>query len=86
MWDICSIGNMGHKHGTSENCVQLRGYDLVGIMEVWWGGSNGLSTALEGFRLCRKARPGSQRGGAALNVREQLKSIQGLAEEPAESL
>lgn len=30
---------MGNRHEELELCVQLQGYDLVGITETWWDGS-----------------------------------------------
>ena len=47
--------------------MQWQGYDLVGTMEMWWGGSHGWSVAGEGYRLIRKGRQG---GAVALYVRE----------------
>ena len=49
---------MGNKHKEPEMCVQLQGYDLVGITETWRDGSHDWSVAMEGYRLFRKDRLG----------------------------
>lgn len=56
--------------------VQLQGYNLVGIMETWWDGSNVCSFAVKGFRLFRKYRMGRRGGGVALYMREHLECME----------
>ena len=50
--------SMGNKHKELEICVQLQGYDLVGITKMWWDGSHGWSVTMEKYRLVRKDRLG----------------------------
>ncbi|KAK4816349.1 hypothetical protein QYF61_015663 [Mycteria americana] len=79
---------IGNKHDELEICVQLQGYDLVGIMEAWWDGSHDWSIAMEGYRLFRKDRKG--RGGRfSLCVSVHLECMElclGIEKELMESL
>jgi len=36
--------------------TRLQGYDLIGIMEMFWYGSYDWSIAMEGYKLFRKDR------------------------------
>jgi len=47
---------MGNKREELETCSWLQGYDLFGIMEIWWDGSYDWSVGMEGYRLSRKDR------------------------------
>ena len=49
---------MGSNHKELETCVQLQGYDLVGITKMWWDGSHDWSVTMEKYRLVRKDRLG----------------------------
>ena len=49
---------MGSNHKELEICVQLQGYDLVGITKMWWDGSHDRSVTMEKYRLVRKDRLG----------------------------
>ena len=51
--NVCSMGN---KQEELEVCTCLQGYDLIGIMEMWWDGSCDWSVGMEGYRLFRKDR------------------------------
>jgi len=45
---------MGNKHRELERCVQLQGYNLVGITGAWWDGTHDWRIAMEGYRLFSK--------------------------------
>ncbi|GAB0209793.1 hypothetical protein GRJ2_003445000 [Grus japonensis] len=80
---------MGNKQEELETCVCLQGYDLIGIMEMWWDGSYEWSVGMEGYRLFRKDRQGRRGGGVDLYVSDQLECMElhlGMDEEPTESL
>jgi len=42
--------------------VQLQGYNLAGIIEIWWGGSHDWSVAVVRYGLLWKDRKGKRRG------------------------
>lgn len=71
-------------------CAHLQGCDLIGITEMWWGGSYDQSIGMEGYRLFRKDRQGRWEGeGVALYVSDQLEYMElhlGMNEEPSKSL
>lgn len=72
--------------GQLKTCTCLHGFDIIGIPEIWWDGSCGWSTGMEGFRLFRKDRHGGPGEGVALYVNDQLESMElclGKDEEPA---
>ena len=84
--NACSMGN---KHNELDICVQLQGCNLVGIMEMRWGGSHDWSIAMEGYRLIRKDRQGRRGGVVALYVRAQLECMElclQMDKDPVESL
>jgi len=69
--------------------ARLQRYDLIGITEMWWGGSYNQSVGMEGYRLFRKDRQGRQGGGVALCVSDQLECMEhhlGMDEELSNSL
>ncbi|GAB0186659.1 hypothetical protein GRJ2_001131200 [Grus japonensis] len=81
--------SMGKKQEEMETCAHLQGYDLIGIMEMWWDGSYDWSVGMEGYRLFRKDRQGRQGGDVALYVNDQLECMElhlGMDEEPTKSL
>ncbi|GAB0204978.1 hypothetical protein GRJ2_002963400 [Grus japonensis] len=81
--------SMGNKQEELEMCACLQGYDLIGIMEMWWDGSYDWSIGMEGYRLFRKDRQGRQGGGVTLYVSDQLECMElhlGMDEELTESL
>ncbi|GAB0183743.1 hypothetical protein GRJ2_000839600 [Grus japonensis] len=49
--------DMGSKQEL-ETCACLQAYDLIGITEMWWGGSYDWSVGMEEYRLFRKDRQG----------------------------
>lgn len=55
-----------------EVCVCLQAYDLIGIMETWWGGSQDWIIGLEGYRFFRKYRKGRQGWDVVFYVNDQL--------------
>ncbi|GAB0179855.1 hypothetical protein GRJ2_000450800 [Grus japonensis] len=80
---------MGNKQEELETCVRLKGYDLIGITETWWDSSYDWSVGMEGYRLFRKDRQGTQGGGVAFYINDQLECMElhlGMDEEPTESL
>ena len=79
---------MGKKREESETCARLQGYDLIGIMEMWWDGSYDWSVGMEGYRLFRKDRQGRRGGDVALYVNDQLECMElclGMDEDPTKS-
>jgi len=66
--------------------VQLQGYNLVGSLKAWWGGSRGWSVVIKAYR---KDRLGRCREEVAFYGRAQLECLElclGMDEEPAEGL
>ncbi|GAB0202510.1 hypothetical protein GRJ2_002716600 [Grus japonensis] len=49
-------------------CARLQGYDLIGIMEMWWDGSYDWSVGMEGYRLFRKDRQDRRGRGVSPSV------------------
>jgi len=47
---------MGIKQEELETSARLQGYDLIGIMEMWWDDSYDSSVAMEGYRPFRNDR------------------------------
>ena len=45
--------SMGNKQEESETTV-LQSYNLVAIMETWWGEPHDWSVAIDGYRLFRR--------------------------------
>ena len=45
---------MGNKHSELEICLQLQGYDLIGIRETWCDGSHDWHVAMKGYSVFRK--------------------------------
>ena len=41
-----NVRSMENKHDELETFVQLQGYDLLGIMEMWWDASHDWSVAI----------------------------------------
>ena len=81
--------SMGTKQDDLDMCVCLKGYDLIGIMEMCWDGSHDWSHLMEEYRLCRKDRLGRQGGVVVLYVNEQLECTElclGMDEEVTENL
>lgn len=56
--NVCSVGN---KCEQAEKCTGLQGWGLVGIMAMWWDGSQDCNHAVEGYRPFRKDGIGRQR-------------------------
>jgi len=70
-------------------CTRLRGYEIIGIMEMWWHSSYDWNIGMGGYRLFRKDKQGTRGGGVPLYVKEQLEHMElllGMDEEPTESL
>lgn len=61
--------SMGNKEEEFEDCVQLQGYNLIGIMQKWRDSSRKWSAAMEEYRLFRKESRKARRG-VALYVTE----------------
>lgn len=53
---------MGNKQEEVEFCVQLQGYELIGVMERWWDSSYDWSAAVDGYRLFRKEGQEGEKG------------------------
>lgn len=49
-----TASSIENTHSELVICVQLQGYDLVGIMEAWWNGSHYWSVTMERYRLLGK--------------------------------
>jgi len=80
---------MGDNQEEIEICVQLQGYNLIAITEIWWDNLHDWNAVMDGYTLFRKDRPTRQGGGVALYVREQLECTElclGMDEERVESL
>ncbi|GAB0203845.1 hypothetical protein GRJ2_002850100 [Grus japonensis] len=80
---------MGNKQEELETCVRLKGYDLIGITEMWWDSSYDWNVGMEGYRLFRKDRQGRRGVDIALYISDQLECMElhlGMDEEPTESL
>lgn len=41
---------MGNKWEELEACIQLQGYDLIGVTEIRWDSSQDWSAAMDGYR------------------------------------
>lgn len=65
---------MGNKQEELEVCVQLQGYNLIGITEMCWDSSHNWSAAVN--KLFRKDRLGRQGGRTVFYMRQQLKCMQ----------
>ncbi|KAK4830743.1 hypothetical protein QYF61_013193 [Mycteria americana] len=68
--------SMGNKQEELEAIVHQENYDMVAIMETWWGDSHNWSAAMDGYKLFRRDRQGRRGGGVALYVRESLDSLE----------
>ncbi|KAK4828701.1 hypothetical protein QYF61_000539 [Mycteria americana] len=81
-----SAHGMGNKHDELEICVELQGYNFVGIMD----GSHGWSVAIKGVQAFQEGQAGKmRRGELPFCVREQLKCMElclGMDKELAEGL
>ncbi|RMC06974.1 hypothetical protein DUI87_16426 [Hirundo rustica rustica] len=55
--------------------VQQQSYDVVAITETWWDNSHGWSTALNGYKLCRRDRQGRRGGGVALYIKQTFDTV-----------
>lgn len=53
------IHNIGNKQQEFEMCGCLQGYDLTGIIEIWYDGSYDWSVEVEGYRILRKDGQGT---------------------------
>ena len=62
--------SMGNKQEELETMAQLRKYDLIAIMEMWWDESHDWCTLIEDYRLFRRDRQGRRGGGIAPYVRK----------------
>lgn len=51
---------IGNKQEALEICACLQSYDLIGIREMWWGGSQDWNVEMEGYGFFRKDRQGRQ--------------------------
>ena len=58
-----------------------KGYDVTGIIEMWWDGSHNWNAGIHGYKL--QERQGGARGeGAALYVNDQFMELHlGVEEE-----
>ena len=57
-------------------CVCLQGCDVIGITETRWGGCHDWNVGIAGYKLFRKNRQGRRRGGLAIYISDQLKSVE----------
>lgn len=76
---------MGNKQKELDMCTYLQGYDLIGIKEMWWGGSGDWTAGIEAYRLFKKNRQGRGGGGVAFYVMECMELCLRMDEEMTES-
>jgi len=67
---------MGNKQEELETHAHLRGYDIIGITEMWWGGSCDWSGGMQRYRPFRKDRQGRQGEDVVLYVNDQLECME----------
>lgn len=81
-WELNTWGYLPEVHTLVNNrdeietCVQLQGYNLVGIMETQWDGSHDWNIAMKEYRLLRISRLEKQEGFVVLCVTEQLEYME----------
>jgi len=68
--------NTGSTQEKLEICVQLQGYGSVWLTVTLWDCSHNWSTAMSGYRLFRKGRPGGWRGQVVFYVKAQQDCIE----------
>lgn len=62
--------SMGTKQEKLELSVQLQGYRLTGMTEMWWDSLQDWSAAMHGYRFFRKDKPGGLDGELPFKVKE----------------
>ncbi|RMC13313.1 hypothetical protein DUI87_10848 [Hirundo rustica rustica] len=65
----------GNEQEELEAMARQQSYDIVAITETWWDDSHGWSTALDGYKLCRRDRKGGRGGGVALYIKKAFDAI-----------
>ena len=61
-----STCSMGYKQEELEAIVRQADYDLVAIVEMWWGCSHDWSAAMDGYKLFRRNKKGRGSDGVAV--------------------
>ena len=61
---------MRNKQEGLEALAQSQSYDIIGIRETWWDESCDWCAVMDGYRLFRRDRQGTQGRGVVLYIRE----------------